>query len=400
MKKSTPKIAFITTLQPATHYSRYLVGAMQKPSSPSEIYIWADNDPKNRQVPLKNVKPLWNPKGDYVDQILVEAKRLKPDLIHIQHEINMFGGSRRALRFPSLPRALKQAGFKVLITFHAVVAQDDINSEFLQAFSLPRFKPLILVLRAGFRRLFRQAAKFADGIIVHSEVTKHVLVDDYGINSEKISVIPIGIPPKASDGKSTAPKTLKLPKDAKVLLYFGYLIRRKGLEYLIDGFATAARKQKNLHLILAGGALDYQKDYPEELKKRINKLPCADRFHFTGFVSEPELNWLYDRSLALILPYTLSISSSLPLSFAFQHGKPVLASSIGTLRDEIRSGRDGLLFAPKSAKAITNTVEKLMKKPALQKQLQAGALENLQTRSWNKVGHLTANLYKQLVNCK
>src|SRR3990167_6184182 len=97
---------------------------------------------------------------------------------------------------------------------------------------------------------------------------------------------------------------------------------------------------------------------PAELKARSRKLPSANRFHFTGFISEAELNWLYDLALALILPYTLSISSSLPLTFAFQHGKPVLASSIGTLRDEIQPSKDGLLFTPRSAPAIAGAIDK------------------------------------------
>lgn len=399
------KIAFITTLQPATHYSRYLVGALQKikggPARRSldeggpEVLIWADNNPKNRTVTLKNVVPLWDPKGNYLDQILAVARKANPDLVHIQHEINMFGGARRALKFPNLPRALREEVFKVVITFHAVVATADINPDFLTAFSLPKIKPLVWLIRAGFSRLYRASAQAADQIIVHSPVSKKVLIADYGISSDKITVIPIGIPQKQTGIKPIQPKNLNLPKNARVLLYFGYLIRRKGLEYLIDGFDRAAKKYPNLHLVLAGGTLDYQKDYPKELQARIKQLPTADHFHFTGFVSEAELNLLYDRALALILPYTLSISSSLPLTFAFQHGKPVLASSIGTLRDEIRPGQDGLLFTPRSARAIAHSIGQILADPDLYQKLSTGARSNLTTRSWDKIADKTLALYKK-----
>ena len=81
--------------------------------------------------------------------------------------------------------------------------------------------------------------KLMKHIIVHNELMKEILVRDYSILPNKISVINHGINisvPRTGMSKNKARQLLDIGNTKKVLLFFGNLAFYKGLDILINSF--------------------------------------------------------------------------------------------------------------------------------------------------------------------
>jgi len=392
------KIAFVTSLQPETHYSRYLISALEgKFPRGSDLMVYGDKDPRNSQLAFKNIKLVWTPAIAFPIQIARQVLADRPALVHIQHEINMYGGPFTAILFPVLLFLIKLTQVKVVVTIHSVVPADQIDAEFMRTFSWPPSRFLVGIVRLFFAFLYRSIARLAAQVIVHSRFMGSLLEEHYGIPAEKIAVIPIGVPvPKAAAVEWTAinrPWAASLEGE-KVILYFGYIIRRKGLEYLIEAFQEIHARYPQHVLVLAGGELDYQRDYALSLHEQVRQRGLEGRIRFTSFINGDEIERLFAHCEFVVLPYTYSISSSLPLSFAMQYGKPVIATRLGTLAEEVEDGVTGLLVPARDSAALSEAMRRLITDETLLRRLGEGAREKGRQRSWAAVADQTIQVYR------
>src|SRR5438093_8345211 len=92
-------------------------------------------------------------------------------------------------------------------------------------------------------------------ILVHTAAMKDELISDFGIASQRVSVIPFRI-------NNTSPTTTLVSWEAreriglgcgeKTLLFFGQIAPYKGLEYLTAAMSELAKEDKDLRLVIAG----------------------------------------------------------------------------------------------------------------------------------------------------
>jgi glycosyltransferase involved in cell wall biosynthesis len=99
----------------------------------------------------------------------------------------------------------------------------------------------------------RTLARIVDGVIVHCETARALVMGAYGIPSERISVIPHGnyvdwYPPAVD--KNEARRALGMPTEGCLLLFIGAIRAYKGLDLFLKAFS--AIKDETLNLILAG----------------------------------------------------------------------------------------------------------------------------------------------------
>ena len=111
-----------------------------------------------------------------------------------------------------------------------------------------------------------------------------------------------------------------------------------GVDVVIQGFIEACRSLSNLRLILLGdGSME------NSIRERIAQAGLADRVHFGGRVSNPQLPAYY-RAADLYISASHSDGSSVSLMEALACGKPVLVSDIPGNREWIKPGDQGWLF--------------------------------------------------------
>jgi len=391
------KVAYVGTLLPETNYFKYLAQSIQE--NGQELLVYADKEPKNLTVGLKDVFLVWDKSPKFFFQIIRKSLKDKPKIIHLHHEIGMFGNLKGAVMFPFLLILLRFLGFKLVVTIHAVVKKEKINLDFLEINKFPVYPALVFPTRTFFTFLNKTIGIVSSRIIVHSEGLKKILIKDYRLKAEKIVVIPHGVPDKVEENVKEPIDSAWWPKirGHKFCLYFGYLHRRKGLEQVIKGLnlLKLSTKYPLPTLIIAGGTL--QKDYEESLKKLVVDLDLAEDIIFAGFVSGDELSWLLTNCVFVVAPATYSISASGPLAQVIAFEKPVILTKIGVFAEELEDGKSALYVQPENPAGWEEAIKIMEKDDNLRKELTKGIKEIHEERKWQKIGQRTVEIYQSVV---
>lgn len=329
------KVVFITTMLPAGHYSQIICSGLAKQKDVNLI-VYTDKNSENLKIKgCGEIRTVWSKSPKYIFEILRELKKDRPDIVHLQQELNMYGGILSALLFPFLVALIRFSGFCTVVTIHASVYKKQINKEFMKLFHQESLFVQPLILKMVFYYLFRTISLFSDAILVHTFLAKDILVSDYGVSAIKTTMIPIAIPRRFN---------YKVKKE-KYFFYFGYMVRRKGLGYALDGFRKFLLKNPHspFKLVLAGGVILGQEKAFDEIKNDIKNNKLTDKVSIKGFIEEKEQDILYQKAYAVIIPAIVSMGSSGPLFHANSYGKCVIASKEGHFLEDIRDKETGIL---------------------------------------------------------
>lgn len=331
------KIVFISNMLPSGHYSERLCEALNKKKD-IDLIVYATKGPENLNLKTcGKVKTVWSKNWKYIFQILIELQKDKPDVVHIQQEVNMYGGIITAVLFPVLLLCLKFLNYKVVTTIHAAVFKKQIDKEFISFFLMKKTLVNVFItpftLKAFFQFLFTSISLLSERIITHTNILKEILIIDYCVNKDKVVVIPPLVELK---------DTHHIKKDT-YFFYFGYMVRRKGLEQLLDGFSEFLKKFPNYKLLMAGGTILGQEQARVELEEYIRRKNLQNIVTLKGFIENKDLAQYYPKALATVIPGKISMGASGQLYHAQGYGKCILASNIGNFREEITHMKDGIL---------------------------------------------------------
>ena len=213
-------------------------------------------------------------------------------------------------------------------------------------------------------QVYSRVSARARRIICESEYVKSDIVRFYGVEAERIAVIPA--PPQsefldlASDEElREARGRLGLPE--RFLFYPAHFWHHKNHLRLIEAFSEVVREAPDMRLVLTG---KQQEAYPAVMRA-IEELGLRERVLCLGYVTQQDLQAIYRLAAALVMP-SLFESVSIPVYEAFQLGTPVAASNILALPEQV--GDAGALFDPKSVASIRNAMLEIVKDPEAARQ--------------------------------
>ena len=119
-------------------------------------------------------------------------------------------------------------------------------------------------------------------------------------------------------------------KDKGYALYFGRLSKEKGVSSLLEAHQ---RMNSDLQLKIVGtGPLE---------KKFCQEYPNVD---FLGFKNGEELNEIISSSSFIVVPSEWYENCSMVILEAMAFGKPIIASRIGGIPEQVEDGETGFLF--------------------------------------------------------
>ncbi len=380
------KIVFISSLLPTGHYSENLLKALQH-NTDLDIITYTDRNRENTSV--KNcgtIIPVWRKNVFFIVDILRQIRKDKPDIVHLQHEFTMYGGILTALLVPILVLILRLQGYKVVTTLHAVVARDQIDDTFIDTFMIHRkvyMRPIVFKLI--FAYIYTIVGRYSHILICHTNILRQHLIADYGVPEEKAIAIPPVIPPK---------KILQVPTEP-YFLYFGYMVRRKGIEYVLRGLQSVVKQYPKFKLVMAGGTIPGQEQAFAELKKQIHDLRLEKNVEIKGFIEhESILDELYAKAYAVVIPARLSIAASGPLYHARGYNKCILASDIGNFKEEVQHMKDGILVDNNRwAEALTEIIENTQLVKTLEQRSAQKAHQHSPQNIGKEYSHCYNNLY-------
>lgn len=165
----------------------------------------------------------------------------------------------------------------------------------------------------------------------------------------------------------------------KIILYVGRLLKRKGVNYLLEAFAKT-KKEIDCKLFIIGGEGLYGKTGDDRLSidqlkaqsERLGlKLNC-DIF-FLGDVGERELLRSYRMCNVFVLPgitYVTGEPWGLVLNEAMQFERPVISTdAVGAAHDLIAEGVNGFMVPERNAEALSIALLKVLSDATLEEKM-------------------------------
>jgi glycosyltransferase involved in cell wall biosynthesis len=289
------------------------------------------------------------------------------DIIHFNAIPVWFNGSSMLLRFAKLRQA------RTVLNIHGILQLERRAEQWHEPVS---FIDWMLTLRYY---------NLADRIVVNSEYMRNNVVVWYGVNRDKVAVIPNGVDLKMFAGSSDR---IMLEGDPSVL-YVGHLSRLKGVDILIQAITKLKSELPNIKLHLVGhGNARYFAALAR--KEGIEKYVV-----FHGLAEQSMLPSYYKSADICVFP-SRHEGFGIVILEAMASGIPVIASDIPSFREIISNGSDGRLFKPEDADALSKEVIALYQNPHLRKELSRNAFEKATMYSWENIADKYISLYKCL----
>ena len=152
--------------------------------------------------------------------------------------------------------------------------------------------------------------------------------------------------------------TIEEIENKKILLYFGFVRKYKGLDLLLEAFKNL---DESYFLIIAGES--YLSDSEnKELQDILDHHPKRQNIDVRlRYVSDQEVNLLFSAADANILPYRHATQSGVS-AIAFHFEVPSVVTDVGGLRDLIEPYNAGTIANEPTPKAIQEAIEELFDK--------------------------------------
>jgi len=153
--------------------------------------------------------------------------------------------------------------------------------------------------------------------------------------------------------KSDARKHLGLPENEKIILFFGFIRKYKGLDILFNAMADDRIKKTAFKLLVAGEFYEDEKQYTEQ----IDRLGIRDQLILkTDFIPDSEVKYYLCAADAVVQPYRNATQSGVtPLAYHFE--KPMIVTNVGGLPALVPHEKAGLVTMP-NPEAIADSILK------------------------------------------
>jgi alpha-maltose-1-phosphate synthase len=262
------------------------------------------------------------------------------------------------------------------------------------------------------RWIENHAYNTADGVIAVSEQMKTDVIEAYGINPEKVTVIHNGIDPEFY--KPTFDNDLLLEYDINpeipFVLFVGRITRQKGISQLIS---AAKYFNSTCQIVLCAGAPD-----TEEIAKETENLITELKSQRDGIILISEMlprdkvKILYSHARVFACPSLYEPFGIINLE-ALSCETPVVGSAVGGIPEIIVEGETGYLielesisrtdFNPKNPdefqRNFASKINLLLENEALAKSMgKAGRKRVLEKFSWESIAKTTFDYYEEVIS--
>lgn len=241
--------------------------------------------------------------------------------------------------------------------------------------------------------LLRYMYKRADKLIVHAEINRRQLQTKFGVGGHKVVVIPHGeyslpgITQEISQDKARS--ALDLDDNQKVILFFGYIRKVKGIDILLRAFDRAAERHRDIVLVIAGSVI--QGESFEEYSEYINEMKYGNRVKcFIEYVKHEDIPTFFMAADIVVLPYLDFYSQSGVVHLAQGFGKAVIVSNVGGLPEVIEDQETGLIVPSGDVDRLADAMSYLLKNERLRIEMGQRAKEMaMENFSWDAIAKAT-----------
>ena len=251
-----------------------------------------------------------------------ELRRMRPDIIVVRYWLPLMGPALGTI----LRRVRKNRHTRIIAITDNVIPHEK---------------------RPGDRPFTKYFLKACDAFVTMSE---KVMMDLRGFQPVKPAVqvahplydnfgAPIA---QAAARQALREKGVAIGDHDRVLLFFGFIRRYKGLDILLDAMADKRIGELGIRLLVAGEFYEDAAPYREQ----IQRLGIADRLLLqTDYIPDSEVRNYLCSADAVIQPYRNATQSGVtPLAYHFE--RPMIVSNVGGLPALVPHEKVGLVAEP------------------------------------------------------
>jgi len=274
---------------------------------------------------------------------LMDARKNKANIIHL----HFFGFN--SLEYFNLYMAKKVFGFVVVGTVHDVESFEKYANNDTSEHNYEKFIRLM------------------DGIVVHTDYAREELINNIGtelISPSKIKTIyACDLDYATLDNNQIdmnfAREKLNLPRERKILLFFGQIKKVKGLDVLLKALSYVHKEIPEILLVVAGKVW---KDDFSEYERLIEDHSLQNSVDLRiDFVANEDVPYYFNAVDAIVLPYQKIYNSGV-LIRAMSFATPVIASDFGPFKEFITNRKNGYLFKTGDEKALATKILNALQK--------------------------------------
>jgi glycogen(starch) synthase len=239
----------------------------------------------------------------------------------------------------------------------------------------------------------RWMANRAEHVITCSAYMREHVSDIYGLEEERISVIPNGIDPSELtpvDDLETLRARFAEPHE-KLVLLVGRLVFEKGFHLALQALPGLVERLGDVRFIVAGsGTAEH------ELREQARGLGLDAHGTFLGWIGDDVLHSLYRISDLTVVPSIYEPFGLVALE-AMASGCPCLVADTGGLREVVPNGDVGLRFRSRDPDSLGQMAERLLTDVGLRDRLVAEASEHVLAFDWADVARQVTGVYEDVV---
>lgn len=232
----------------------------------------------------------------------------------------------------------------------------------------------------------RLGIETADALIVLTDHVGRAAQDLYGFPAHRIWTVPHGR--LSFDAGIAAPRAF--PSRPIRLLFFGRIVKYKGLGHLLDAYRILRRRNiaVELDIVGSGDLAPY--------KPHLAGLP--DVTITNTWVDEEKIAQALTQADIVVLPY-LEASQSGVAASALTAGLPIVATPVGGLVEQVRCGETGIIAKGMQAEDLAAAVQRFIDDPALYETCSAGALRHAREElGWRRIANRVADIVAEVAS--
>lgn len=238
------------------------------------------------------------------------------------------------------------------------------------------------------RVLQRWVARGCNRVGAVSSALAEVLANR-GVARASLRLLPMGIAlPAWSPDRSG--------RDHHLVAFAGRLVEKKGVGILLAAFAELCRQVRDVRLVIAGSGPELH-----QRQAQVEAAGLAGRVDFLGAVPQQQVQALFARAAVAVMPSITARDGDaeglgLVMLEAMAAGCPVVVSDLAVVRDIIRPGKNGLVFAEGDASALAAALARLLADKILAGQLAEEARRDVAAAySWKTVADRHSAVYAE-----
>lgn len=301
--------------------------------------------------------------------------------------LRLVAGREDLIHFPTHLGAPLSSSRVAIVTVHDLI-QHVFPQQYLKGFQSRLYM-----------RCAAMAAKRAAAIITISEASKRDIVRFYGVEPERIAVIPHGIEPLfAPRDRRQASDEIKRRYGVSrgFLLYVGGFDYRKNLLGLVEAFGELKRRHVFAGaLVIVGRRPPAREPVFRRLLATIESKALQRDVVFVDYVADSDLPLFYSAADALGFP-SLYEGFGFPLLEAMACGTPVIAFNHSSIPEVV--GTAGILLDQTDTETFAAAIAEVLTNSALRDDLRARGLQRAREFTWARTAELTLGVYRRVVD--